>query len=87
MVNDKYELTEETILVEGVKLHRIRALRDMPDICVKKGDIGGFIQTERNLSVKGKSWVSGNAQVSGDAQVYDNAWVSGNARVYDNAGV
>lgn len=44
----KYELTEETLAVDGHVLHRIKALRDFGE--VKKGDLGGFIEKESNLA-------------------------------------
>src|ERR1041385_6519192 len=75
----KYELTEKN--EEG--LYRIRALRDFSDI--KKGDLGGFIASEDNLSSYGDCWIYGNAQVFGNARVAGNAWVAGNARVYEGA--
>ena len=87
----KYELTDTIRIVEGVKLHQIRALRDCGN--VKTGDLGGFIEKESNLSHFGDSWISGNAQVYGDAQVFDhakvtdNAKISGHAHVYDRASV
>ena len=88
----KFELTEEFIINNsGIKLYRIKALKDFSD--VKKGDFGGYVQQERNLSQFGNAWVCGNvqvygnAQVYGDAQVYGNAWVYGDARVYGNAQV
>ena len=88
----KYEiLKDEFIELDGRKLYRIKALKDFRD--VRKGTVGGYIESEQNLSQEGDAWVSGNAQVydnarvSGDAQVYGYAWVSGNAQVYDNAQV
>lgn len=44
----KYKLTEETINVNGITLYRIEALKDFSD--VKKGDKGGFLEKEDNLS-------------------------------------
>ena len=79
----KYKLTEETINVNGKTLHRIEALRDFGD--VKKGNKGGFIEKENNLSQSGDCWVYGNARVYSYAQVYDNAVVYGNAKVYGTA--
>ena len=79
----KYKLTEETINVDGRTLHRIEALRDFGN--VKKGDKGGFIENENNLTQYGKCWVYDNAEVSGYAIVHDNATVSGNAKVSGNA--
>ena len=81
----KYEFTGETKNYLGVTLHRIKSLIDFGD--VKSGEIGGWIETEDNLSQYGDSWVSGNAQVYGDAKVYDNAHVFGNARVFGDAQV
>ncbi|WP_375664362.1 MULTISPECIES: hypothetical protein [unclassified Bartonella] len=87
----KYEFTGETIEVGFKTLHRIRALRDFGD--VKKGDLGGFIGSEYNLSHHGNCWVGGKAKVYANARVYDNAVVSGYAHVnveaciYENARV
>ena len=75
----KYKLTKETTEYCETKFYRIEALIDFSD--VKKGEKGGFIEKEENLSQEGNAWVSDNAQVSGDAQVSDNAWVSGDAQV------
>lgn len=84
MENKKYEFTDETITNEqGVTLHRIRALKDFGN--VKKGDLGGFVEREENLSHEGLAWVFNNAQVRDNAQVSDNAIVSGCALIYDNA--
>ena len=49
----KYKLTDETINLCGKKLCRIKALKDFED--VKKGDKGGFIEDEHNLSHDGNS--------------------------------
>ena len=81
----KYELTEETTNIFGKTLHRIRATRDFSN--VHAGDLGGFIEDERNLSHDENAWVSGKALVSGDALVGGNAWVGGNALVGGNAWV
>lgn len=81
----KYELTDDTVQIFGKTLRRIKALRDFGD--VEAGDLGGYIETESNLSHDGDAWVSGDARVSGNARVYGNAWVSGNACVYGNAWV
>ena len=85
MMEKKYKLTEETINVDGRTLYRIEALKDFND--VKKGDKGGFIENEKNLSQSDDCWVYGNAKVSDNAMVCGNAKVYGNARVYGNAWV
>ena len=79
----KYKLTDETIGFEGKTLYRIEALKDFGEI--KKGDKGGFIESENNLTHDGTAWVSDDACVYGSAHVYDNARVYNNARVYGDA--
>ena len=79
----KYKLTEETINVGDKTLHRIEALRDFGD--VKKGDKGGFIENEKNLSKSGDCWVYENAKVYGKARVFDKAKVRNGAKVLDDA--
>lgn len=85
-MNPKYEFTGETMDCFGYTLRQIEAIENFGD--VKKGDIGGWIETEKNLSMYGNAWVSddarvfGNARVSGDALVFGNALVFGDARVF-----
>ena len=43
----KYKLTDEIININGITLYRIEALEDFSD--VKKGEKGGFVQSEENL--------------------------------------
>ena len=81
----KYELTNETMVVDGRTLHRIRALRSFGN--VKAGDLGGWIEKEGNLSHSGDAWVAGNAWVASNALVTGNAWVTGDALVAGNAQV
>lgn len=76
----KYELLkDDTIEVAGKTLFRIKALISFKDI--RKGEIGGYVEAERNLSQSGNARVTGNARVSDNAWVCDDAWVSGNAWV------
>lgn len=81
----KYELTNETMKISTITLHRIRALVAFADVDV--GELGGWVEKESNIDQDGDALVYGNARVSGDALVYGDAWVSGNARVYGNAAV
>jgi hypothetical protein len=67
----KFILTDETIEMFGVTLHRIKAVRSFGDI--KEGDFGGFVEKEENISGHFEAWVYGDAKVWGDARVYDNA--------------
>ena len=82
----KYELlVDDTITFFGVQLFRIKALISFSGI--EKGEVGGYIASEKNLSQYGNAWVYGDAKVSGDAEVYGDAWVSGNAKVSGDAKV
>lgn len=93
----KYEFTNFSIMYEGHRLHRIRLLRDCGGF--GKGALGGFIESESNLSHDGGCWIAGfayvygNAKVSGDARIFqnarifDNAWIAGNALIADSAKV
>jgi len=86
MANKKYELVKiDFIKIFGITLYRIRALRSFSG--VSKGDIGGYIEKETNLSATGNCWVGDKARVYDNARVYGNAQVFGNAKVYDNAEV
>jgi NDP-sugar pyrophosphorylase family protein len=81
----KYELTDDIIQHIGKPLHRIKALKSFAD--VKKGDLGGFIEKESNLSQEGDCWVFGYARVFDNAKVFGDAVVAGTAHVYDRARV
>lgn len=73
---------------------KIRALKDFTlrdgnSIC--KGDFGGFVSSEENLSQEGTCWIGkdsvvlSNARVSGDALVKNTSIVSGSAVIADKA--
>ena len=81
----KYELTSETKIFFGHILYRIKALSSFG--CVSAGDLGGFLESEKNLSQNGDAWVYGDAWVSDNAEVSDNAGVYGNAMVFGDARV
>ena len=87
----KYELTDETKVVDGHTLHRIRARKDFKN--VKAGDLGGWVESEKNLSQEGNCWVYDNAvvfenaEVRGNARVYEDALVRGHAEVFTSAKV
>jgi hypothetical protein len=93
----KYELVkEESFLVEledgtckSYTMYRIRALRDFGD--VKKGDLGGFIESEKNLSHSGNCWIYdgsygfGNSRITGNAKIKNYSEIGGNCRVGGNS--
>ena len=75
----KFELTvEKKINWFGRELYRIRALISFETASgeiVNVGDLGGFVESEKNLSHEEKAWISGNAEVWGNAEVCDDATV------------
>lgn len=66
-------------------LWRIQACKDFSD--VKKGEFGGLIRSEKNLSHEGKCWVYDDAIVLGSAKVFEDAKVKDDSMVYENAKV
>ena len=82
----KYELQPTDLTTPGGKpLFQVVALRDFGSVL--KGDKGGYIESEANLSHNGDCWVSGDAWVYGAALVSGAAWVFGDAQVYGDAWV
>lgn len=85
-MDKKYEILMDTEkVVDGHVLHRIGALRDFG--LVRKGDIGGWIQSEDNLSHTGDCFIFAEACVYEAAMVYDDALVCGQAQIFNNANV
>ena len=83
----KYILTNETIKRNIHTLHRIQALKDIPSKKVKKGDLGGWIESYDNLDQKGDCWIGDTAWVYDEAKVYGDAYVFGDALVGEDAEV
>ena len=57
----KYKLTDECMQYKGHKLYRIQSLRSFSN--VKEGELGGYIESEDNLSHDGMCWVYAEAKV------------------------
>ncbi len=80
-MNEKYEITD----IAHKKypfLHRIRALRDIGEQ-VKAGDLGGFVESEGNLSFEAgdEAWIFDDAICAGDGYVDKNSRLYGYAIV------
>jgi len=84
-MDKKYELTD-SMDYNGVKLFRIRALRDIKGM-VKAGDLGGWVESEANLSHEGDCWIFEEAKVYGKAEILHNARVCNRSEVMGNANV
>ena len=89
MTAKKYEIvTRNSIVHNGKKLYKIRALKDFVNVLgeqIRTGELGGYVQSEDNLSQEGDCWIFGKAKVYDDAKVFDNACVYGTAEVFDKA--
>ena len=91
----KYELVKsESIVHNGRTLYRIRALREFTisrGVAIKVGDIGGFVESENNLSQEDICWIFDdakvyeNAKICGDAKICCDAKVFGNAKICGDA--
>lgn len=97
----KYKFTGEKKVLNGVTLRRIVAVMDFyaqkpfnPDAfdefeyrLIKKGTLGGWLESEENLSHKGFAWVADEACVYGKAKVIEGALVYGEAQIFDEASI
>ena len=104
MENKKYELLKEDIKEvtftrrnengeygpsEICVLYRIKALRSFGNI--KEGDLGGYIESEDNLSHDGTCWIYDDATVLHGGKVYENAQIhdkssiTGNSEIFGDA--
>ena len=79
--NKKYMFTGKRMFAgTGVTLFQIKAVKDFDNI--KAGDIGGWIESDKNLSHTGNCWIDknslvyGDVTVSGDIQI-ENSTVNG----------
>lgn len=82
----KFELTTESKEINGNTVYRIRSLIDFKGIvAVKRGDLGGFIEKEENLSQEGNCWIFDDSAVYGNARVYDNAILQCGTEAYGNS--
>ena len=97
MSNQKYEITDIAHEVYPF-LHRFRAFHDIGGV-VMAGDLGGFVESENNLSFKqgDSAWIFDNAiscnnatvdegsSLRGESIACENACISGGAKLFDYA--
>ena len=77
---DKYKILEDNKKsIDGETVYRIQALKDFT--CqgreVAKGDFGGYVASEDNLSQSGTCWIFDKAAVCDSSVVKDDAKVAG----------
>lgn len=86
--------------VTAIEFKWIHALRDIPEVGVKKGDFGGSIQTavydgerwhelektaEQALSQEGNCWLDPGAILYSDCKVEGDAWLKKGCKVQDGS--
>lgn len=81
----KYRFTGETMIFQGHTLQRIQYVEGIG--FVRKGEVGGWIESESNLSHEGMCLVLDKAKVFGNAKVMEDAFIVGESIVKDNAQV
>lgn len=85
MTDKKYKIRKDlSIEFEGHTLYRIEALKNI-SYDVDKGDIGGFVEDEYNLSRDFDCWIYNEAKVFGEASIDNNAVILNNAIVKNHA--
>lgn len=69
---EKYIITEDTLVISGITLHRIKRLND--------GLIGGYVEAEKNPSQSGTCFLYDDGRAFGEAAIIDDAQVFGSVR-------
>lgn len=67
----------------GNTIYQIRALRDI-GIVARKGELGGWISSEANLSQEGECWITADSMVVESSVVRDNALVANTSYIAGN---
>lgn len=88
MENKKYKLLKEDSITvpDGYiqrTLYRIQAVTSFEDI--QAGDLGGYVESEKNLSHLGGCWIYDEAYCYNNGRVIEEAWIAHFAEVRDNA--
>lgn len=83
----KYEFVEGDRAqgLDGRILRRIRALTDIPSRHIRAGSLGGYIESESNLSHDGAAWVGGVARAYGGAFIGGDALLHGSSIAHEDA--
>jgi len=77
---ENYELTDNKVVLPDkdngkfIELRQIRAIKDIGvdkfgGSFAKKGDLGGFIQSERNLNPESEAWARSDVLLYGDTEI------------------
>ena len=93
---ENYELTDNKVVLPDkdsgkfIELRQIRAIKDIGvdkfgGFLAKKGDLGGFIQSKRNLNPESGAWARSDVLVYGDTEIKEgfviNSVLEGNITI------
>ena len=81
----KYEITTNIFTIDNRDFFQVKALKDFAD--VKAGQLGGYVESEKNLSQEGNCWIGRDVVLMDDARVEDNATILGDSAVRNNGTV
>lgn len=87
MKTPKYKIDKtQSIEHKGRTLYRIIALcDDKENNEFRTGDMGGYVQSEHNLSQSGFAWITDNAKAYDNARIEGHACLTHNAEAFNNA--
>lgn len=78
----KYRLSACSRIIDGVEMYRINAVKRIPSLGIDVGDVGGFVESELNLSQTGSAWIHKNSFVKGSARVSEDAVIGDNCQIF-----
>lgn len=91
MANQKYQLLNRDYIdikhpktKVHTRLYRIISLRDITHD-IKKGSIGGYVSSEKNLDTEDASWIEHEAKIFDNAFLTGDSIFSGKSAAYGNA--
>lgn len=87
-MNKKYIITENSLFIKetGKTLYQIQSLVNIisPPFIISKGDFGGYIEHEGNLSQDGECWIFPGCTASDNSRVIQDSILSDNTEISDN---
>ena len=79
----KYEILSTNSKVVGdITVYQIRALISISRYGISSGDLGGYVESESNLSQDGDCWIGVDASVYGDARIVGDSYIGGSCRFF-----
>lgn len=79
----KYEFYDSRVLKNGTRIYQLIASKSFGD--VKIGDLGGWVESDKNLSQDGSCWIDQGCFVLDTAVVTDNSRIKGTTVIYGDS--